>query len=139
MSPCVVSIGQQVLLVALQHAASMYGPATGAPHGRNQMSCHDRKDAEQCRCSPRRLTRWHASCLPRRSLEPALRCNLLVATGDLESRWPNSLEPWTAHVYAPLGDPDRGVKKTCLLVLTHLILNDMMKVGMHAHSVWLWL
>ena len=31
------------------------------------------------------------------------------------------------HIYRPLGDPDVAVRKNSLMVLTHLILNDMMK------------
>ena len=41
-------------------------------------------------------------------LEAGLRCNLVVALGDLAFRFPNSLEPWTAHMYHPLGDKDLG-------------------------------
>ena len=43
-------------------------------------------------------------------------------------RHPNLLEPWTSHVYAQLRDADLRVRKNTLLVLTHLILNDMVKV-----------
>ena len=43
-------------------------------------------------------------------------------------RHPNLLEPWTGHVYAQLRDADLRVRKNTLLVLTHLILNDMVKV-----------
>jgi condensin complex subunit 1 len=32
-------------------------------------------------------------------------------------------------MYRPLGDPNDAVRKNTLMVLTHLILNDMMKVG----------
>ena len=39
---------------------------------------------------------------------PAERSNLIIAVGDLTFRWPNLLEPWTAHIYQPLSDPDQG-------------------------------
>lgn len=117
-----------------------------------------------------------------RTIEPAVRSNLVIAIGDLAFRFPNLLEPWTANMYEPLLDPDNGehlchsvqhclgawralsqlpdclhtwcftldwqpcnavsprvdtlclrtgVRKNALMVLTHLILNDMMKVKGH--------
>ena len=69
--------------------------------------------------------------LQNRVVEPAIRSNLVIALGDLALRFPNSLEPWTEHVYRPLSDPDVSVRKTAMMVLTHLILNDMMKVKGH--------
>ncbi|KAI8101453.1 hypothetical protein M9435_001559 [Picochlorum sp. BPE23] len=69
--------------------------------------------------------------LQNRVVEPKIRSNLVIALGDLALRFPNALEPWTEHVYRPLGDPDTGVRKTAMMVLTHLILNDMMKVKGH--------
>eukprot|EP00761_Pharyngomonas_kirbyi_P009241 gb/GECH01009257.1/.p1 GENE.gb/GECH01009257.1/~~gb/GECH01009257.1/.p1 ORF type:complete len:1324 (+),score=347.64 gb/GECH01009257.1/:1-3972(+) len=56
------------------------------------------------------------------------RANIAVALGDLAARFPNSVEPWTGHFYGYLQDPSPKVRKTTLLVLTHLILNDMIKV-----------
>eukprot|EP00937_MAST-01D_sp_MAST-1D-sp2_P006871 g6871.t1 len=60
--------------------------------------------------------------------EPNLRANTIVALGDLAFRFPNSVEPWTDRLYAPLRDADLGVRKNALQVLSHLILNDMVKV-----------
>ena len=56
-----------------------------------------------------------------------MRSNLVVALGDLASRWPNTLEPWTTHMYAPLADAHEGVRHTACLVTTHLILADILK------------
>ncbi|KAK9839654.1 hypothetical protein WJX81_003584 [Elliptochloris bilobata] len=70
-----------------------------------------------------------------RAVEPGVRCNLVVALGDLAFRFPNLVEPWTAHLYQPLSDPAPGVRKTSLMVLTHLILNDMMKVKGHVAAL----
>jgi condensin complex subunit 1 len=69
--------------------------------------------------------------LQNRVVDPSIRSNLVVALGDLALRFPNLIEPWTEHVYRTLGDPDVGVRKTAMMVLTHLILNDMMKVKGH--------
>lgn len=58
----------------------------------------------------------------------AVRSNCTIALGDLAVRYPNLLEPWTENVYARLRDPSISVRKNAVLVLSHLILNDMMKV-----------
>lgn len=70
-----------------------------------------------------------------RLVEAPLRCNLVIALGDLALRFPNIVEPWTGHMYAALGDPEVKVRKTALMVLSHLILNDMMKVKGHISKV----
>ncbi|XP_028550454.1 condensin complex subunit 1 [Dendrobium catenatum] len=57
-----------------------------------------------------------------------VRSNCTVALGDLAVRFPNLLEPWTENMYARLRDPSTSVRKNAVLVLSHLILNDMMKV-----------
>ncbi|GAB4818223.1 hypothetical protein N2152v2_005269 [Parachlorella kessleri] len=70
--------------------------------------------------------------LSKRSIEAGLRSNLVIAVGDLALRFPNLLEPWTEVIYQPLtGDNDTSVRKNAMMVLTHLILNDMMKVKGH--------
>jgi hypothetical protein len=66
---------------------------------------------------------------------------MLVALGDLAFRFPNALEPWTEHLYGSrttgscLHDPDPSVRHDALMVLTHLILNDMMKVKGHVSEM----
>ncbi|KAJ7379614.1 meiotic chromosome condensation [Desmophyllum pertusum] len=57
-----------------------------------------------------------------------IRANTIVAVGDLTFRFPNLIEPWTSHLYARLRDESGHVRKNTLMVLTHLILNDMVKV-----------
>jgi len=67
--------------------------------------------------------------------DQTLRQSLLVAVGDLLFRHPNVVEPWTDRLYAALsvaGSASEGpavaeLRLTALLVLTHLVLNDMMK------------
>ena len=41
---------------------------------------------------------------------------------------PNTLEPWTPRMYACLRDGSAMVRSNTVTVLTHLILNDMIKV-----------
>jgi condensin complex subunit 1 len=63
-----------------------------------------------------------------------VRSNCIIALGDLAFRFPNVLEPWTEHMYARLSDKDRKVRKNAVLVLTHLILNDMVKVFLFPYT-----
>ena len=63
-----------------------------------------------------------------KSTEDIIRANLIVAAGDLSFRFPNTLEPWTPRMYACLRDYSSTVRRNTLTVLTHLILNDMIKV-----------
>ncbi len=75
------------------------------------------------------------TALERESVE-SCRTTILLAFGDLMMRFPNSLEAWTALMYARLGDDKVIVRYNALMVLTHLILNDMVKVkGQVAHVV----
>ena len=60
--------------------------------------------------------------------EPRIRANCVLAMGDLAFRFANLLEPWTKHMYGRLRDGDVTVRKNAVMVLTHLILNDMIKV-----------
>ncbi|KAL0490162.1 non-SMC mitotic condensation complex subunit 1 [Acrasis kona] len=57
-----------------------------------------------------------------------IRSNLIVSIGDLACRHPNSVEPWITHVYSCLNDPHVHVRKDALMVLSHLALNDMVKL-----------
>ncbi|KAK4295273.1 hypothetical protein Pmani_032152 [Petrolisthes manimaculis] len=63
-----------------------------------------------------------------KSEEPTIRANVIIALGDLSFRFPNQLEPWTPHLYARLRDSSPRVRQNTLTILTHLILNDMVKV-----------
>ncbi|WAR15385.1 CND1-like protein [Mya arenaria] len=63
-----------------------------------------------------------------KSTSPIIRANTIVAMGDLCFRFPNLIEPWTPHLYARLRDESSEVRKNTMQVLTHLILNDMIKV-----------
>ena len=66
----------------------------------------------------------------------ACRTTIMLAFGDLMLRFPNSMEAWTPLMYARLSDDKVVVRYNALMVLTHLILNDMVKVkGQVAHVV----
>ncbi|XP_041124079.1 condensin complex subunit 1 isoform X2 [Polyodon spathula] len=63
-----------------------------------------------------------------KSALPSVRSNTVIALGDLTIRFPNLIEPWTPHLYARLRDSAPSVRKTAVIVMTHLILKDMVKV-----------
>ncbi|THD21068.1 Condensin complex subunit 1 [Fasciola hepatica] len=63
-----------------------------------------------------------------RSQSEIVRANLIVALGDLCRRFPNLIEPWTPNLYARLRDSSARVRTNALNTLSHLILNDMVKV-----------
>jgi len=54
--------------------------------------------------------------------------NLIISMGDLLHRFPNVIEPYNRYLYQHLHDRDPKVRKTTLTVITHLSLNDMIKV-----------
>eukprot|EP01132_Coremiostelium_polycephalum_P010173 gene10173-12479_t len=62
------------------------------------------------------------------STNELIRSNIVICLGDLVFRFTNLLEPWTPRIYQRLRDPNVQVRKYLLKVLTHLILNDMIKV-----------
>lgn len=70
-----------------------------------------------------------------RSNEDVVRANLVIALGDLYFRFPNELEPWTPRFYARLRDSSSKVRQNTLTVLTHLVLNDMVKVKRHISDI----
>ena len=63
-----------------------------------------------------------------RARAPRLRATIAVALGDLAFRFPNLTEPYTGYLYGALRDADARVRKNTLMVLSHLILNDMVKI-----------
>ena len=60
--------------------------------------------------------------------QPHVRSNAVTALGDLAYRFPNHIEPWSDRIYAALRDKHRQVRTNTLMALTHLILNDQIKV-----------
>ena len=60
--------------------------------------------------------------------DDSIRANITIALGDLTVKHPNLLEPWSASLYSQLRDSNPRVRKNMLMVLTHLILNDMVRV-----------
>ncbi len=60
--------------------------------------------------------------------DPVIRSNVVIALGDIAICFGNLIDENSDRLYAGLNDEDLGVKKHTLMVLTHLILNGMIKV-----------
>ncbi|CAG8579451.1 5283_t:CDS:10 [Ambispora gerdemannii] len=63
-----------------------------------------------------------------RATEPIIRSNIIIALGDMTVCFNNVIDENINYLYKRLADPDIMVKKNTLMVLTHLILNGMIKV-----------
>ncbi|WAR52714.1 hypothetical protein PtB15_2B139 [Puccinia triticina] len=62
------------------------------------------------------------------SQNPAVRSNIIIALGDIAVCFATIMDQHSDGLYKGLADPDLDVKKNTLMVLTHLILNGMIKV-----------
>ena len=62
------------------------------------------------------------------SIDFGIKANIIVALGDLFNRFPNSLNEKTKDIFMLLHDPQPHVRRQALMVITHLILNDMLKL-----------
>ncbi|WFD20122.1 condensin complex non-SMC subunit Cnd1 [Malassezia caprae] len=66
--------------------------------------------------------------LLRASQDEVVRANAVIGLGDVAVCFGTLVDENSERLYAGLGDSDLGVKKNTLMVLTHLILNGMIKV-----------
>ncbi|KAH7913093.1 non-SMC mitotic condensation complex subunit 1-domain-containing protein [Hygrophoropsis aurantiaca] len=62
------------------------------------------------------------------SKDPNIRSNIVIALGDVAVSFSNIIDENSNELYKGLSDEDLVVKKNTLMVLTHLILNGMIKV-----------
>nr|XP_031863717.1 uncharacterized protein CI109_000969 [Kwoniella shandongensis]KAA5530789.1 hypothetical protein CI109_000969 [Kwoniella shandongensis] len=62
------------------------------------------------------------------SRDPVVRSNIVIALGDIAVCFGSMIDDNSERLYQGLADPDLVVKKNTLMVLTHLILNGMIKV-----------
>lgn len=54
--------------------------------------------------------------------------NILIAVGDLYKRFTNTLESKNEKFFSCLHDPKSHVWRHCFRVISHLALNDMIKI-----------
>ncbi|TFK73027.1 hypothetical protein BDN72DRAFT_257566 [Pluteus cervinus] len=62
------------------------------------------------------------------SRDASIRSNIVIALGDVAVSFSNIIDENSNELYKGLSDKDLVVKKNTLMVLTHLILNGMIKV-----------
>ena len=62
------------------------------------------------------------------SKDPGIRSNIVIALGDVAVSYSSIIDESNDELYKGLRDTDLVVKKNTLMVLTHLILNGMIKV-----------
>jgi condensin complex subunit 1 len=67
------------------------------------------------------------SLLKSDSIDYSVKNNIIISLGDLLHRFPNVVQQYHKQIYSNLHDGNPIVRKITLLVLTHLILNDMIK------------
>lgn len=60
--------------------------------------------------------------------EGGVKTNTVIALADLYSRFPNLLNEQTSKLFKLLHDGHSQVRRQTLVVITHLILNDMLKI-----------
>jgi condensin complex subunit 1 len=65
----------------------------------------------------------------------AIRTTLLIAVGDLATKHPLVFDPFTGELFAALADLDTTVRRTALMVISHLVLNDQIKAKSHIARV----
>ncbi|KRX04790.1 Armadillo-type fold [Pseudocohnilembus persalinus] len=68
-------------------------------------------------------------------LDNVIKTNILVGLGDLYRRYTNLLEPYLPLVYQTLQDKNNLVRKTSLMVITHLVLIDKLKVKAEVSNI----
>jgi len=66
--------------------------------------------------------------LLRSNIDFGVKANIIIAVGDLFNRFPNVLNEKTKDIFTLLHDPVPHVRRQALMVMTHLILNDMLKL-----------
>lgn len=57
-----------------------------------------------------------------------MKCNIIIGLSDFTCRFPNVIEPWTPNLYGTLLETDVTVRLTAVKMLSHLILQEMIRV-----------
>lgn len=54
--------------------------------------------------------------------------DIIIGLSDFTCRFPNVIEPWTGHLYSTLLEADVEVRLTAVKMLSHLVLQEMIRV-----------
>lgn len=60
--------------------------------------------------------------------DPFLKGNILISLGDMFNRFTIVLDPFSGDLFRTLRAKEPYVRKTALRVISHLVLNDMLKL-----------
>ena len=74
-----------------------------------------------------------------KSFPTSLQCNLIVIFGDLIQRFPNLLEDHIGLLFLQLRDVAQEIRIKAMLIITHLVLNEMIKLREQAADILLML
>jgi condensin complex subunit 1 len=66
--------------------------------------------------------------LIQKDMDSALVVKSLLGLSDLIKRTPQIVEPFSHRLFETLDSPHRSVKKISMIIITHLILNDLLKI-----------
>lgn len=58
----------------------------------------------------------------------SIKTTIIIALGDISFRFPNLIEPWTKNFFSLLIDTNSIIRYNTLLIISHLLLNDMIKL-----------
>lgn len=62
------------------------------------------------------------------NIDYTVKTNVIISIGDLFKRFPNLMHKYSNKVFILLQDPQLPVRYQCLMVISHLVLNDMIKL-----------
>ena len=61
-------------------------------------------------------------------IDYGIKNNIIVSLGDIQNRFPNCLNESMSEMFRLLNDNEVEVRSQSLMVVTHLVLNDMLKL-----------
>lgn len=61
-------------------------------------------------------------------IEFGVKANIIISLGDMCNRFPNTLHEHQRQLFDLLRDSSNNVRRQAILVITHLVLNDMLKL-----------
>ncbi|KAI6126776.1 non-SMC mitotic condensation complex subunit 1-domain-containing protein [Pisolithus sp. B1] len=133
----IASVRETELLYGPQSLLAIYGPmlvhVCGSPHKFKNRTLRGAATLSFAKflCVSSQFCDQHHHLLFKileTSKDPDIRGNIVIALGDVAVSFSNIIDENSNELYKGLSDDDLVVKKNTLMVLTHLILNGMIKV-----------
>ncbi|KAI6115366.1 non-SMC mitotic condensation complex subunit 1-domain-containing protein [Pisolithus croceorrhizus] len=133
----IASVRETELLYGPQSLLAIYGPmlvhVCGSPHKFTNRTLRGAATLSFAKflCVSSQFCDQHHHLLFKvleTSKDPDIRGNIVIALGDVAVSFSNIIDENSNELYKGLSDDDLVVKKNTLMVLTHLILNGMIKV-----------